>query len=432
MVKHFHRVLLNTLIANVTSSFLWFALTFWVYLETHSVMTTAIVGGLFMLLTSVFSIVFGTFVDHHKKKTVLLVASLATLVTYVLAGLVFVAFDKGQLSDWNGPVFWLFAGVILAGGVVGQMRNIALSTIVTLLVPEKQHAKANGLVGTVQGLSFMTTSVLSGLSIGILGMGWTLAIAIFFTAVSLLDLSFITIPEKEIFHDPNLKQSKVDLKGSIAAIKSVPGLFWLIIFTTFNNLVGGVFMALMDPYGLTLFSVETWGLVLGITSTGFVVGGMLIAKKGLGKNPLKTMLLINVVMAVIAFFFTIRELWWLYVVGIFIYMALIPVVEATEQTIIQKVVPFKRQGRVFGFAQTIEIAAAPVSAFIIGPLAEYKILPYMRSPAGQDRFSWLLGNGQARGIALVFIVASLAMLVAVAYAFTTNAYRQLSARYVKA
>src|SRR5687767_2803382 len=163
MVKHFHRVLFNTLIANVTSSFLWFALTFWVYLETHSVMTTAIVGGLFMLLTSVFSIVFGTFVDHHKKKTVLLVASFATLVTYVLAGLVFVAFDKGQLIDWNGPVFWLFAGVILAGGVVGQMRNIALSTIVTLLVPEKQHAKANGLVGTVQGLSFMTTSVLSGL-----------------------------------------------------------------------------------------------------------------------------------------------------------------------------------------------------------------------------------------------------------------------------
>ena len=47
------------------------------------------------------------------------------------------------------------------------MRNIALSTTVTLLVPEERHANANGLVGTVQGLAFVVTSVFSGLAIGL-------------------------------------------------------------------------------------------------------------------------------------------------------------------------------------------------------------------------------------------------------------------------
>lgn len=37
-MKNFYQVLLNTLIANVTTSYLWFALTFWVFLETCSVL----------------------------------------------------------------------------------------------------------------------------------------------------------------------------------------------------------------------------------------------------------------------------------------------------------------------------------------------------------------------------------------------------------
>lgn len=334
-MRNFYQVLLNTLIANVTTSYLWFALTFWVYLETQSVLATGIVGGAYMLLVAVFSIVFGTIVDHRKKKSVMTFSAAFTLVFFTIGGLVYIAFDKHELLDWNGPIFWLFAGVILLGAVVENMRNIALSTTVTLLVPKEGHDKANGLVGTVQGVAFMVTSVFSGLSVGLLGMGWTLAVAIVLTAVAALHILFVKIQEKQIFHDPELEGKKIDIKGSIAAIRSVPGLAWLIVFSTFNNLVGGVFMALMDPYGLTLFPVEIWGIVLGVTSAGFIVGGMVVAKKGLGSNPLRTMLIVNIGVAVIGGLFTIRELWWLYAVGIFIYMCFIPAAEAAEQTIIQ-------------------------------------------------------------------------------------------------
>ena len=51
-------------------------------------------------------------------------------------------------------------------------------------------------------------------------------------------------------------------------------------------------MALMDPYGLTLFPVEVWGVVLGVTATGFIIGGGLVAKFGLGANPIRTMLIL--------------------------------------------------------------------------------------------------------------------------------------------
>lgn len=59
----------------------------------------------------------------------------------------------------------------------------------------------------------------------------------------------------------------VDFAGAWAGIVAVPGLIALIVFSTFNNLLGGVFMALMDPCnGLTLVPVEVWGFIWAAAS----------------------------------------------------------------------------------------------------------------------------------------------------------------------
>ena len=67
-MRVFYRLLVNTLVSGVTSSFLWFALTFWVYLETRSVVVTGVIGGAFSLSAAVLGPVFGTYVDRHRKQ----------------------------------------------------------------------------------------------------------------------------------------------------------------------------------------------------------------------------------------------------------------------------------------------------------------------------------------------------------------------------
>ena len=429
-MRTFHLLVANTLVASVTNNFLWFALTFWVYLETRSVLATAIIGGGYMLFTAVFGTFFGTLVDRHRKKQVMVASSTITLVTYALSGVLWLLLGEDRLAQWESAWFWLFAAVILAGGVVESLRNIALSTTVTLLVPEDGRDKANGLVGTVQGIAFMITSIFSGLSIGLIGMGWTLAVAIALTGVSLVHLMPIGIPELE--PEPEVGVSRFDVRGAVAAVRAVPGLVALILFSTFNNLVSGVYIALMDPYGLTLFSVEAWGIVLGVTGIGFVVGGGLVAKFGLGVNPVRTLLLVNVAVAVLGMTFTLREWAWLYVLGLFVFMCIIPAAESAEQTIMQRVVPFRTQGRVFGLAQSVELAASPISAFLIGPIAEFWLIPYMDSAEGRSTWGWLVGSGEARGIALVFLAAGAIMFVTVMIALVSAPYRRLSQAYADA
>ncbi len=429
-MRSFRGVLVNTLVSNVTTSFLWFALTFWAYLETRSVLATSIVGGSFMLLIAVLGPLFGTFVDHHRKRNVMLLSSLLTLGAYLLAVATYVLAPPGQLTRFSSPWFWAFVACVLLGSVVEGLRNIALSTTVTLLVPLEGRDRANGLVGTVAGIGFMITSVFSGLAIGFLGMGWTLAISVGLTAVAVTHLMWVRIPERE----PSREGPRVpyDVKGAVRVIRGVPGLFGLVLFATLNNLIGGVFMALMDPYGLTLFSVQMWGVVLGVTSVGFIIGGAWVARFGLGARPLRSLLIANLVVAAVGMLFTIRELWWLYAAGILLYMCLIPVAEAAEQTVLQRVVPFASQGRVFGFASSLEAAAAPVTAFLIGPIAQNVLIPYMAGSEGRTDWSWLLGDGTARGIALVFVLAGVVQTLVVVGAFGSRTYRTLTRSYDEA
>ncbi len=430
-MRAFYGVLVNTLVANVTTSFLWFALTFWIYLETRSVLATSVIGGSYMLLLAVAGVPFGTYVDRHRKKHVMVLATLVTVVAYGLALAWFAAQPVSELATIGSLAFIVLVGLVLAGAIVESMRGLALSTCVTLLVPDERRDKANGLVGMAMGLSFAVTSVFSGLAVGYLGMFWTVVIAFGLTFVSLVHLLTVQIPEPRVAHAEGVPQ-KVDFKGAWQAIRAVPGLLGLVIFSTFNNLLGGVFIALMDPYGLTLVSVQAWGILWGVLSFGFMIGSGWVATKGLGARPLRALLLANVCMWTIGILFTIRESIWLTAVGVLIYMALIPIAEAAEQTLLQRVVPFEKQGRVFGFAQSLEVAASPLTAFMIGPIAQFWLIPYMASPEGQAALGWLLGAGQARGIALVFVISGVIGLVVTLLAFLTRSYRRLTETYVSA
>jgi MFS transporter, DHA3 family, multidrug efflux protein len=426
--RTFLHVLVNTAIANVTTGFLWFALTFWIYVETRNVIATGVIGASYMLFLSLFGMFFGTLVDRFRKKAVMVGATLAALAVFVLDALFFFAVGEERIRDLGLPWFWIFAVVMLAGAVVEQLRSIALSTTVTLLVPADRHANANGMVGAVQGVAMLVTSVFSGLSVGFLGMGWTLVIGIAALALTLVHLVPLHLPERRPAESGPL-EAWVDVRGGWLAVRAVPGLLALVLFTTLNNLFGGVAMAVMDPYGIDLFGVQGWGFWFAVASTGFIAGGAVVAKRGIGKNPIRTILLVVIALGAAGAISTVRELGWLYILGVWLFMALMPAAEAAEQTVIQRVVPFERQGRVFGFAMTFEAAAAPVTALLIAPLAELWIIPHMRTDAGQRQWEWLLGTGDARGIALILLLGGLGCAALACVALLAPQYRRLSARY---
>ncbi|WP_338723824.1 MFS transporter [Devosia sp. XK-2] len=432
-MKPFHQILANNLVANITNFTVWFAITFWVFLETQSVFATGMIAGFYLVFTAGFGFWFGSIVDHNAKKHAMLASSVASAVFYVLALVMLLAEPEGAFRNPYGWYLWGFVLLVMLGVIAGNIRSIALPTLVTILIPADARDKANGLVGMVTGIGFLTTSVISGFLVAYAGMFGVMVLALISTGLAFLHLSLVRIDEGRAAADPNVppEPKRVDIAGTIRVVAAVPGLFALIFFACFNNFLGGVFMALLDAYGLSLVPVEIWGLTFGVLSTAFILSGIIISKTGLGKNPLRTLLLVNVITWSVCCVFTIQSSFWLLAAGCFVWMLLGPYAEAAEHTTLQKVVPLERQGRVFGFAQSVEQSASPLTAFLIGPLTQFVVIPFMTDGVGADAIGGWFGTGPDRGMALVFTVAGLVGLLVTILAFNSRYYRELSAAYAK-
>jgi DHA3 family multidrug efflux protein-like MFS transporter len=433
----FHHLLTNNLVANVTNFTVWFAVTFWIWLETRSVFATGMIAGMYLVLTAGLAFWLGSLVDHHRKKRVMMASSAVSMLFYGSALTVLLAAGEPAMRDVASPLLWGFVGLVMLGVIAGNIRSIALPTLVTVLVPEDRRDRANGLVGMVTGIGFLTTSVISGFLVAWGGVEGTLAFALILTAAAFMHLRFVGVDEPDpraasAEADGTPGRRRVDLRGTLKVVGAVPGLFALILFATFNNFLGGVFMALLDAYALSMMAVQHWGLLLGCVSSGFILAGLVVSRTGLGKSPLRTLMLVNLLAWTAGALFTVQPWIWLLAIGCFVWFFITPVAEAAEHTTLQKVVPYERQGRVFGFAQSVEQAASPLTAFLIGPLTQFLVIPFMSDGgAGAAAIGDWFGTGPARGIALVFTVAGLVGIVATTIAFNSPQYRRLSRVYAE-
>jgi DHA3 family multidrug efflux protein-like MFS transporter len=168
-----------------------------VLLETRSVLATGCVAGAFSLSSAALGPLLGTFVDRHRKHAAMMLATAPAVVGFGVATAVYAFVDSDARLQLAGPRLWLLIVATLAGAVAAHMRGIALSTCVTLLVPEAQRDRANGMVGAVNGVSFAITSVASGLVVGQLGLGWAYAGSLVLIAGGVVHLRTIRI------HDAN-------------------------------------------------------------------------------------------------------------------------------------------------------------------------------------------------------------------------------------
>jgi DHA3 family multidrug efflux protein-like MFS transporter len=432
-MKPFHHLLANNLVANITNNTVWFALIFWVYLETRSVFATGMIAGIYLVLIAASGIWFGSLVDHHRKKRVMLASSVASFGFYAVSLAVYRLAPEASLKTVASFPLWALIWLVMFGVIAGNIRAIALPTLVTVLVPEARRDRANGLVGMVTGVGFLTTSVISGFLVAWGGMFYVLVLALVCSALAFAHLAAVPIPEPVAEGGPGEAAAprRVDIRGTIRVIGAVPGLFALILFACFNNFLGGVFMALMDAYGLSLVSVQVWGLLWGLLSSGFILSGLVIARTGLGRNPLRTLMVVNLIIWSACAVFTLQPSIVLLTVGCFVWMFMAPYAEAAEQTTLQKVVPFERQGRVFGFAQSVEQAASPLTAFLIGPLTQFYFIPLMTTGVGAEAIGDWFGRGPARGIAVVFTLAGVLGLLATIVAFNSSYYRRLVGAYLR-
>lgn len=160
-----------------------------------------------------------------------------SLIFFILAAGLFFSNPIEVFTKASSPTLWLLIVIIMLGVIVGNIRFIAMSTMMTILFDDQHRDKANGAFGIANGLAFSVVSIFSGLTIGQLGMGWAIIFTLIASFISIIHLLTISFPKEHLdYHHEEHK--KIDLAGTIKIVSSIGGLFALIFFSMFNNFLG--------------------------------------------------------------------------------------------------------------------------------------------------------------------------------------------------
>jgi MFS transporter, DHA3 family, multidrug efflux protein len=73
-----------------------------------------------------------------------------------------------------------------------------------------------------------------------------------------------------------------------------------------------------------------------------------------------------------------------------------------------------------------------LTAFLIGPIAQFVFIPLMTTGIGADTVGGWFGVGADRGLALVFVLTGVIGLAATVAALRSRPYRRLSGHYREA
>src|SRR5690606_35820583 len=178
------------------------------------------IAAAYLVFTAGFGFWFGSIVDHNAKKTAMLGSSLVSALFYGASLVILLLEPEGAFTDPYGPYLWGFVLLVMLGVIAGNIRSIALPTLVTILIPEGERDKANGLVGMVTGIGFLTTSVISGFLVAWGGMYATLLLALVATALVFLHLTFVSIDEgrPQPTEGEKPEPKRVDIAGTIRVI----------------------------------------------------------------------------------------------------------------------------------------------------------------------------------------------------------------------
>lgn len=389
-------------VSGLGSSLTAFALGVWLYQETGQATPLALTA-LANFLPSFFIGPFaGAVVDQIDRKWAMIVAD---------TGQAFTTFALLALIGLEGPV-WVIYPLLAASSAFRAFQFPAQAASLSLLVPKAHLGRANGLRTVSEGVGGLGGPLLAGALVPVIGVSrvMLLDVATFLFAVSVtLALTIPRPPESDEGRRERGKPLWRRALGGVSYIRDRPGLLGLLLVFAGSSFIASLVGPLITPLILARSGGDTvaLGLVYSTFGGGWFVGGLLMTAWG-GPRPrvhgvFSGLLLSGLLGFSLLGFGRSLPVW---MVAGFLPGFLTPVVGGSSLAIWQSKVEPDLQGRVLAVRPLISSALTPFALLLSGVLADNVFEPAMQGELGQT-LEPLLGTGDGRGYALMFILAGL-------------------------
>lgn len=393
--KTFLIIWFGQLASVIGSGLTGFSLGVWVFQETGSVTLFSFIVMSAVLPGVIASPIAGYVVDKWKRKHVMIaadcVAGLSTLLIFVL-----LLFD--QLEIWH-----IFLATSLSS-FSSAFQLPAYQSTIALLVPKKNLGRANGMVQMADSLSMVIAPLAAGFLLGIIGLQGIILVDFITFIIAVTSLIFVRIPELKKEQNPEKSSFLKEASMGWDYIKNRPGLLGLLLYFAFANFLLGYVNVLLQPLILTLGDEKALGMAISLTGVGMLVGGIIMSVWNGMKDQIKQFLLFGFLSGIGLSITGLVPSVFVITLGMFLTMSLLPFGNAASQSIWQRKVQPKVQGRVFALRRMVALSLSPIAYITAGPVAENVFTPLMvEGGLLESSLGMLIGVGESRGIGLLFL-----------------------------
>lgn len=415
-LKTFIILWLTQALSSLGSSMTGFALVIWLYNDSGSALTTALLTVCSYAPYVIVSIFAGAISDKWNKKAVMLVCDSFAALTTVC---VLVLFKTGSLEVWH--LYILNA----LNGLMNSVQSPASDVAATLLTPEKHYQKTSAMRYFSNSLVSIITPVLAAAIVSFAGLDAVIAfdLATFAVAFTVL-LFFIKIPEV-----PQNESSKETLlqsaKGGISYLGRNKGILCMILFLSAINFIASIYNAALPALILSKSNEAALGAVSSSVGIATLVGSVIATVFPKPKSRSKTIcacLLVSMSTENFLLAFGNNTIAWC--IGAVLGWLFIPLMSANYDVIFRSTVPKEMLGRVYSVRNTLQFFSIPVGYFLGGFLVDKVFEPFM---AGTENTLLLniFGTEKGSGAALLFFVIGIAGVIVCTVFSRIKALREL-------
>lgn len=409
-------------LSQLGSSMTGFALTLWLYQQTGSALSTALLTICTYAPYVLMSIFAGALSDRwDKKKTMLICDSLAALSTVV----VLVLYASGMLRPYH--LYILNA----LNGMMNTVQQPASEVAVTYLTPEKHYQKVSAMSSFSRSLISILNPIFATALFSLAGLTTVIwfDLATFGIAFSAL-LFFIRLPA-EGRTDSHKEKLSESVKAGLIFLKNNGLVFSMILFMSGVNLIASAFDAILPAFVLPKPNggETVLGMVSACSGIAMLAGSFAAGLLPKPKNRVKVVYLTMLFsLGTENFILAFCNNPWVWCIGQFLGWFVVPIMSANEDVVLRKSIPADMQGRVYACRNSFQFFTIPVGLFLGGLLTDNVFEPLMSkmtdSSSGISRIlTSLFGSGKGSGATFMMFVLGIAgVIVCLAFGKIMNRY----------
>jgi len=404
-MRAFVILVIGQIISLMGSSMTMFAANLWAWEQTGQATTlslTALCGFAPTIFLCPFA---GVLVDRWDRKLVLMLSDLgAGLATTILLIL---------LTTDNLQVWHLFIANALAG-IFGAFQFPATSAAITLIVPQAQYGRANGLMWLASPAANIFGPILAAALMAYVGFYVIMIIDVVTCLVAVSALLFIVVPRPARSQAGRAGQGNLwqEVAYGFRYIFKRPSLLGIqLVFFAKNVFTNPALLVLVSPMILARTGNDELllGSVMSMGAIGGLVGGALLSAWGGPKRRIHGVLLGMVILRLVGQGgLALGNNLYIWAAASFLVSLCLPIINGSNQAIWQAKVPPDIQGRVFSARRLIAQFPTSFAMLWIGPLADKVFEPaLMPNGALAPYLGRFLGTGPGAGMALLIFVGGM-------------------------